>query len=79
MMKNKRRELLKKYFIPKLTVTIDGEEVPVVTTVQSHYEWVTEYERAERYRKLTIIETFAIVLLSVKLFKVLAKSGAKLN
>jgi len=62
------QEEVKKYCIPNLrAVDKDGNIHPVVTTIQSTYEWGVEYARAERYRKLSIVELIIIVLMLLKM------------
>lgn len=51
-------------FIPYLVVIHDGIKLPVVTTYQAHYEWMREYERAEFFRKISIVELIIIIVLA---------------
>ena len=70
MSKNPKYKKVKKYCIPNLRAVDDnGNEYPVVTTIQSNYEWYTEYREKQFYKKVSIIEVVVFSFLLAIIYR----------
>ena len=45
-----------------------GNEYPVVTTIQANYEWYTEYREKLFYKRLSIIELVVVAFILAMIF-----------